>query len=151
MLLALALLVFALILGMELPGLLKNRLYKEARVFVILFLLGCTWFWLSSINGRCPTPCQIFTVYWMRGLIMRNCFLGMIMLTLLLVNGCGNMIDVEQTAIGAGLGVDLDDQGKIVFFAQFNRPINIQESGISKAQSDIFVGTGKTLPKPPGT
>ncbi|HOQ09931.1 MAG TPA: Ger(x)C family spore germination protein [Syntrophomonadaceae bacterium] len=75
---------------------------------------------------------------------MRNCFLGMIMLTLLLVNGCGNMIDVEQTAIGAGLGVDLDDQGKIVFFAQFNRPINIQESGISKAQSDIFVGTGKT-------
>ncbi|NLU47412.1 MAG: hypothetical protein GXX02_05465 [Syntrophomonadaceae bacterium] len=57
---------------------------------------------------------------------MRNCFLGMIMLTLLLVNGCGNMIDVEQTAIGAGLGVDLDDQGKIVFFAQFNRPINIQ-------------------------
>jgi len=56
MLLALALLVFALILGMELPGLLKIRLYKEARVFVILFLLGVYLVLAQLYQWPMPNP-----------------------------------------------------------------------------------------------
>jgi len=66
-----------------------------------------------------------------------------LLLALLLVSGCG-MTNAEETAVGTGLGVDLDNQGNIVVFAQFDRPINIQEAGLSQAQSDLFVGTGKT-------
>lgn len=40
MMLVLALIAFALIVCLELPGLIQNRLYKEAKVFGILFLLG---------------------------------------------------------------------------------------------------------------
>lgn len=67
-----------------------------------------------------------------------------ILLALFFISGCGNMVDVEQTAVGAGLGVDLDSQGKILFYAQFDRPINVQEAGIIKSQSEVFVGTGLT-------
>lgn len=59
------------------------------------------------------------------------------------MGGCG-MTDVEQTAVGAGVGVDLDSQGNILFFAQFNRPINFLESGVTEAQVEVFSGMGHT-------
>lgn len=66
-----------------------------------------------------------------------------ILFALFFISGCG-MTNVEQTAVGSGLGVDLDGQGKILFYAQFNRPVNIQEAGISEIQAEVFVGTGLT-------
>lgn len=75
---------------------------------------------------------------------MQQALAGILLLVILLASGCGAMTDVEQTAVGAGLAVDLDNAGNIIFYAQFNRPINIQETGANEPQSEVFTGTGKT-------
>lgn len=75
---------------------------------------------------------------------MRATLAGILIVILFLVSGCGNMANVEQTAVSSGLGVDLDSKGDIWFFAQFNRPINVQNIGTNDAQSDVFSGKGQT-------
>ena len=75
---------------------------------------------------------------------MQKTLAGILLLVMLLASGCAAMTDVEQTAMGAGLAVDLDNEDNIIFYAQFNRPINIQETGANEPQSEVFTGTGKT-------
>lgn len=58
MLLALALIAFALVLFIELPGLLKNRLYKEIQVFGILFMLGMYLTLAQLYHWPIPNPLQ---------------------------------------------------------------------------------------------
>ncbi|HOB12220.1 MAG TPA: hypothetical protein PLM20_04320 [Syntrophomonadaceae bacterium] len=58
MLLALALITFVLVVCIELPGLLKNRLYKEIQVFGILFLLGMYLTLAQLYQWPIPNPLQ---------------------------------------------------------------------------------------------
>ena len=75
---------------------------------------------------------------------MQQTWTGILILLMLLASGCGTMTDVERTAVGAGLGVDLDNEDNVIFYAQFNRPVNVQETGANEAQSEVFTGRGKT-------
>jgi spore germination protein KC len=75
---------------------------------------------------------------------MQQVFTVILVLLILLASGCGTMNNVERTAVGAGLGVELDNEDQVVFYAQFNRPVNVQETGANEAQSEVFVGRGKT-------
>lgn len=76
---------------------------------------------------------------------MRKIILVSLIFMLLLTSGCGyGMIDAEQTAVGAGLGADLDQQGNILFYGQFNRPINVQQAGAGDNQVEVFSGKGQT-------
>jgi hypothetical protein len=50
MLLILAFLAFILVGSIELPGLIKNRLYRELSVFTVLFLLG-VYMTLAQLYG----------------------------------------------------------------------------------------------------
>lgn len=63
----------------------------------------------------------------------------------ILSSGCWNMVQVEDTATGSGLAVDLNPDGKILFVAQFNRPINAQQMGTNRAQTEVFIGHGQTV------
>jgi spore germination protein KC len=75
---------------------------------------------------------------------MQQTLTVLLVLLMLLVSGCGSMNDVERTAVGAGLGVELDNEDNIIFYAQFYRPVNVQETGANEAQSEVFAGRGKT-------
>jgi Ger(x)C family germination protein len=75
---------------------------------------------------------------------MQQTWAVILVLLMLLSSGCGTMTDVERTAVGAGLGVDLDNENNVLFYAQFNRPVNVQETGANEAQSEVFTGRGKT-------
>lgn len=58
MLLALSILIYALIILIELPGLLKNRLYREVKVFVVLFLAGVFLSLAQFYHWPLPNPLQ---------------------------------------------------------------------------------------------
>lgn len=74
----------------------------------------------------------------------RTTLIFILLALLLMTGGCARAVEVDQTAVGAGLGVDLDDQGNLIFFAQFNRPVNAQQASTNHAQTEVFVGKGLT-------
>lgn len=76
---------------------------------------------------------------------MRSLLMAWSMVIMILISGCaGSMTDAELTAIGAGLGADLDQNGNILFFAEFDQPVRLQESATSKPGTAIITGSGQT-------
>ena len=145
MLLILLILALSVILLIELPGLIKNRLYREIWVFSFLFLIGT--YGLRSALSVAFTQSSgrtLSAVGRLRRVTMQQTWAVILVLLMLLSSGCGTMTDVERTAVGAGLGVDLDNENNVLFYAQFNRPVNVQETGANEAQSEVFTGRGKT-------
>jgi peptidoglycan/LPS O-acetylase OafA/YrhL len=56
MLLILAILALSVILLIELPGLIKNRLYREIWVFSLLFLIGAYMAFAQLYQWPLPNP-----------------------------------------------------------------------------------------------
>lgn len=59
-------------------------------------------------------------------------------------SGCWNQVNINDTAVCAGLGADLTDSGKILFMAQLNKPVNPQVSA-GESQFVVSSGVGDTM------
>ncbi len=67
-----------------------------------------------------------------------------LIMSLSFTSGCWNQISVNDTAVCSGLGADLTDDGRILFTAQLNKPVNPQ---VDKTESQFMVcsGVGDTM------
>lgn len=64
---------------------------------------------------------------------------------LIFTSGCWNQMDINDTAVCSGLGADIADDGKILFVAQLNKPVNQQEGGAKEAEFVVATGSGDTV------
>ncbi|NLB87982.1 MAG: Ger(x)C family spore germination protein [Syntrophomonadaceae bacterium] len=67
-----------------------------------------------------------------------------LIIPLCLVAGCWNQVNVNDTAVVSGIGVDLTDNKKIQLVTQINKPVN-QQTSSEDSQYIVASATGDTL------
>ncbi len=70
----------------------------------------------------------------------------MLLLICIFTTGCWDQVDLNNTAVCSGIGVDLTESDKIHFVAQFNKPINRQENTSSgESEFEVLSGVGESI------
>ncbi len=76
---------------------------------------------------------------------MRNTISSIFLLMLiLLLNGCWDMIDINQAALITGVGIDYQ-KDQVIYTAQFAQKVTPQEAGTGKPLTESFTAQGQTV------
>lgn len=64
---------------------------------------------------------------------------------LLCVCGCWNLVEINDTAVCTGIGVDLEKNGEILCSLQLAKPTSLQSAGANENQTVILSSRGRTI------
>lgn len=74
--------------------------------------------------------------------MLRKISISLLILLVIFTSGCWSSININDTAICSGLGVDITDTGKISVMVQMNKPVNPQSPTGSLSQGQFIVASG---------
>jgi spore germination protein KC len=76
---------------------------------------------------------------------MRHRFLlGILLTALLFAGGCWELVDINDTAVVTGIGLDRNEQGEVNFSVQLPKAKSPGQTGLSQPESIVNTSTGIT-------